>query len=104
MLAPMTGGAEGQDVGEKMAEELPLEERSARMMRRLGEPTPEERSTRERICRETSGGFPHLRHVNGCSFQGEEVAQVPKSERQMLIQYVQSCGNYSDSSTTEREV
>ena len=47
MVAPMEGAAEGQDVDEKMDEELPVEERSARVVRKSGEPTPEERSAHE---------------------------------------------------------
>ena len=42
MVAPMLGAAEGQDVDEKMDEEAPVEERSARVGRKPGEPTPEE--------------------------------------------------------------
>ena len=34
-------------VDEKMDEELPVEERSARVVRKPGEPTPEERSVHE---------------------------------------------------------
>ena len=47
MVAPMEDAAEGQDVDEKMDEELPVEERSARVVRKSGEPTPEERSAHE---------------------------------------------------------
>ena len=46
MVAPMDA-PEGQDVDEKMDEELPVEERSARVVRKPGEPTPEERSAHE---------------------------------------------------------
>ena len=42
MVAPPEGAAEGQDVDEKMDEELPIEERSARVVQKPGEPTPEE--------------------------------------------------------------
>ena len=41
MVAPMEDAAEGQDVDGKMDEELPVEERSARVVRKPGEPTPE---------------------------------------------------------------
>ena len=47
MVAPMEDAAEGQGVDEKMDEELPVEERSARVVRKPGEPTPEERSAHE---------------------------------------------------------
>ena len=47
MMASVEGAAEEQDVGEKMDEELPVEERSARAVRKFGEPTPEERSAQE---------------------------------------------------------
>ena len=47
MVAPMEGAAEGQDVDEKMDEELPVEEQSARVVRKPAEPTPEERSAHE---------------------------------------------------------
>ena len=47
VVAPMEGAAEGQDVDEKMDEELPVEELSARVVRKPGEPTPEERSAHE---------------------------------------------------------
>ena len=47
MVAPNEGAAEGQDVNEKMDEELPVEERSARVVRKPCEPTPEERSAHE---------------------------------------------------------
>ena len=40
-------GPEGQDVDEKMDEELPLEEPSAPVVRKPGEPTPAERSARK---------------------------------------------------------
>ena len=43
----MEGAVEEQDVDEKTDEELPVEERSARVARMLGEHTPEERSTHE---------------------------------------------------------
>ena len=54
MVAPMEGAAEGQDVDEWMDEELPVEELSARVVRKPGEPMPEEPSpqpTRKRTCR-----------------------------------------------------
>ena len=38
MVAPMEGAAEEQDVDEKMDEELPVEGRSARVVRMCGEP------------------------------------------------------------------
>ena len=47
MVAPMEGAAEGQDVDEKMDEVLPVEERYARVVRKLSAPTPEERSAHE---------------------------------------------------------
>ena len=47
MVAPMECAAEGQDVDEKMDEVLSVEERSARVVRKPGEPTPEQRSAHE---------------------------------------------------------
>ena len=47
MVAPMAGAAVRQDVDEKMDEELPVEEQSARVVRKPGEPTREERSAHE---------------------------------------------------------
>ena len=56
MVAPKESAAEEQDVDEKMDEELSVEERSARVVRKPGEPTQEERSAHgERACRSATG-------------------------------------------------
>ena len=47
VVAPMEGAAEEQVVDEKMDEELTVQERSARVMRKPGEPAHDERSAHE---------------------------------------------------------
>ena len=59
MVAPTEGAAKGQDVDEKMDEELPVEARSARVVRKPGEPTPEERSAHESTHLPSRDWCPH---------------------------------------------
>ena len=57
MVAPMEGAVEEQDVDEKMDEELPVEERTARVVRKPGVPTPGKRSANEgNTCRASDPG------------------------------------------------
>ena len=47
IVGPLEGVVDGQDVDEKMHEELPVEERSARVVRKPSDLPPEERSAHE---------------------------------------------------------